>query len=482
MATPRGATEQYMDVSPMQTWDRDTWDEYDFEIDTAFHGRDVFLTPLLNYVDMPAGADTWNTGRELLGTHVNHETIGLRQRYINAMYVDSRHKKLTSEGRYGGKIQLWEYDELVSRYGNGTPSFMLAVLRERLGQSIVETHEKIARDAIFEYADFKFLADGNKWTASTYDFSTLTATSTYQMQLSFVDEVKLRLIERSRKWTQRWGSWASPIPNYPQDTMIMTTPNVMFDLWNSDEGEWMQDLRQLQDERIINGGEARWRGATFVDNPWLVLRNAGVLTTQVGVTSPIKFGDGAPDPYTEDAVHNVFYVVQSGSTQTHYVQCDSITDGDFNVGEMVSIHTQRTTDWGITDGVDYLDGETYLAEVVDVDATNNRLKFSEPIVYEYVNSFTGTPNGGSEGVLYAYITKARDIHPILIVGARGMHTFASRRKIQMYNPIDTADLPGVIRVTWDEHGAMNRWNPFVYEVIFCVASDTLSGTAKVQLR
>lgn len=33
MATPRGATEAYLDTSPLQCWDFDKWDEYDAAID-----------------------------------------------------------------------------------------------------------------------------------------------------------------------------------------------------------------------------------------------------------------------------------------------------------------------------------------------------------------------------------------------------------------------------------------------------------------
>jgi len=92
-----------MDVSPMSAWDRDQWDEYDREIDVQFHGRAIYFTPLMNYVRMVPGANTYITGRELLGTHVNYNTISNRQRYIDAIYVDSREKKLTSDGRYGGR-------------------------------------------------------------------------------------------------------------------------------------------------------------------------------------------------------------------------------------------------------------------------------------------------------------------------------------------------------------------------------------------
>ena len=482
MATGTGSVERYMDVSPMQGWNKDQWDEYDKEINVAFHGTNVFLTPLCNYVAMPQGANTWYTGSELLGTHVNHNAIGARQRFVNAMYVDTRRKKLISTKRYGSKIQLHDYDELISRYGNGTPSFMLAIMRTRLANSIVGTHEKLARDAIFNWAEFKFLADGNTWTLGTNDLSNLTATSTYQFNIRQVMDMRLRLAERTSKFTQQWGDWAKPIPGM-NDVMMMTTPNVMYDIWTSEEGEWMQDLRSLQDQRVINGGEARYRGMTFVSNPDLILWNLGVIDTQLAVTQAIKWGDGSPDPDSADPVDNIYLVGQSSADITHYIQLGAFVANTFTKGDRVAIHTARTDDWGITDGCDYFDGKTVTVEVYAEDAANNRIQVMEPMVESYEQSFTATPNGGAETTCYAFVTKARHIHPMLTVGARGMHTFAARKKITPYFPSDDqADLPGVVRATWDERGEMNRWNPYIYELTFCVATDTLSGRASPALR
>jgi hypothetical protein len=477
-----GATETYMDVNPFQAWDRDVWDEYSFEIETAFHGRDIFMTPLANWVSMIPGADTWHVANEMLGNQVNHNPIGVRQRFIDAMYVDMRRKQLVSRLRYGGKAQIWEFDELVSRWGRGTPAYKMAVLRSRIAPMITETMEKLTRDAVFNWAEFRFLTDGNAWDAGTYDLSTITATSTYQVNLQFIEDAKLRMAQRAKKPTQRWGTFADPVPGWPGNIMIQTTPGVLYDLWNTEAGDWLENLRQLQDDRIINGGVANYRGATFVENPWLVLYNVGNLTYQYAVTSPIQWGDGAPDPDTT-AVDSVYYTGQGATTTTHYIQLEAFSAGEFLVGDIITIHTERTTDWGITDGCDVFDGKSYEAEVYSVDATNNRLTLVEPVTFEYTQAFTATPNGGAAQICYAFVTKAQNIHPILVVGARGMVTFAARTPIRYHEPQDVeADLPGVDRTSWDVYGEMNRWNPYFYEIHFAAASDTLSGRGSVAIR
>jgi ribonucleotide monophosphatase NagD (HAD superfamily) len=108
---------------------------------------------------------------------------------------------------------------------------------------------------------------------------------------------------------------------------------------------------------------------------------------------------------------------------------------------------------------------------------------TQPITEEYRESFSATPVSTAAGVFYAYITKARSVHPIYVIGARGIHTWAARTGIEVANPTDTeADLPGVVRVTWNEYGQFNRWNPYVYEILYCVASDTRSGYDQPALR
>lgn len=481
MATGRGAAEAYYDANPMQGWDWDKWDEYDSTIDIGFHTRPTFFSPLMNYVSMPNGADTYYTGNELLRGHINYNTIGNRARYIDAMYVDGRKKKLEADKRYGGKVQLWEFDELVSRYGKGTPQFMLNVLRTRLMGGIIETHEMLARNAMLDFALHKFLADGTAWAASSNDFSTITTASSWKVDLKLLEQARLRMAERSMDYQQEWGTYAQPVPGWPGDILVITTPGVMYDIWNTPEGQFMQDLRELQDQRIINGGVVRWKGVTFVETMWAQLFNAGTISKQVAVTQPINFGDGAPDP-DSSRVDNVYLTGQSGTDQVHYIQCSDLGTSQFVAGDRVTIHVERTSDWGITNGVDFTDGQSFEAEIYSVDEDNERLVFRQPIPLEYTKAFQATPQGGSATTCYAFVTKAQHIHPIYIIGARGMATFASRRKIQIYNPIDNADLPNVHRVSWDEYGEMNRWNLDIYEVHFVAASSGLSGRGTVQVR
>jgi len=476
-----GAYETYMDSNPMQSWDRNVWDEYDVSINTGFHGHEVNFTPLMNYVAMPNGADTFYTGNEVLRGHVNHNAVGLRQRFLDAMYVDTRRKKLESAQRHAGKVQIHEFDELNNRFDKGSRRWFLEVLRARLMGSIVETHEKIARDALYEYALHQFLGNGDTFASGTADFSDVDTSATYQVDVTMFEEVRLRMAERSLDMRQEWGTYANPVPGAGRDMLVLTTPNVIYDIWNTEEGRFMRDLRELQDTRIINGGRLQWRGITFAETMWARLWNVGAITTQTAITGIVNFGDGAVDPDDDDApqVDSIYLVGQSGTAQVHYIQLSDFDAGAYVAGNRVTLHTARTSDYGVTNGVDFTDGMTMEMEIYSVDATNNRLTFRQPIPNEYVQAFAYTSLGGTANTAatcYGFCTKAQDIHPIIVVGARGMATFAARTKVRINdNLIDTADLPGVSRVTWDEYGQMNPWNSDIYEIIFCSASSAGGG-------
>jgi hypothetical protein len=245
----------------------------------------------------------------------------------------------------------------------------------------------------------------------------------------------------------------------------------------------MVDLRTLQDQRILNGAMIDYQGFTFVEGNWArtMLYNAGNINKQVAVISAIHAGDGAKDPDV-GAVDDVYYTGQSGSSATHYVQCSPFDDGDFLPGDEVSIHFLRTADWGITDGCDFLDGQTIVAEVLTADHATARITFRMPITANYTvdkgacSTLAGvTPDPNNISAHYAYITKAQHIHPVLVAPARGAHVFAMTQPVKFYEPVAIDDFNSVWRFTWDMYGAPNRWEPDLYDIYFVAGSDYKRG-------
>lgn len=465
--------EDYYDANPLGAIDRNKWTEFDPAINVAFHERAIF-TPLIQWGDMNPQAQQVVTGRELLPGHVNHNSIGLRQKYISAAYFDSRERKIVANQRFGGKVQYDTYDQLVNQWRlGGRQGFADGILRQHLNRSILETHEKIARDATLTNANVKTYSGG------ATDFSGLAATGDYKYLIENLRQVTLRLSVRVKDAMQQWGEYdGSPIPGV-KDMAVITTPGVVYDIWDQMDSRYMMDLRDLGDQRIVNGGQVRYKGWTFIESWDAALFNSGILSKQVGVIAPITAGDGALDPDVSAALDGTYYVGQSSDAVTHYVQCSDFGSSDFAIGDFVSLHVQRINTNGVTNGVDPLDGQTMVLEVAAFDAATNRLTFRMPVMDDYNVAFTATPDGGSAATVYGFITKAAHIHPVYEIGARGNSLFAIKRGLKLHTPPAIDDFQSVVRVSWDEYGQINKWQGDLHEIHYVRASFGNRSTVSV---
>ena len=457
---------------PFRIWDQASWTERDSTINTRFHQSDIIYTPLVGYgLTMPKGVGRtqyWHVGAETVRSHVNHNAIGWYQRMMDSIYVDTRHRRVRAQYRYAAKTQYDEFDELVTRYGNDSDGFISAVLRDQLADQIVGITEKVARDGILDNCLHKFIPNGNAWLLGTNDFSSITAAESSAFTVKRLEDIALRMSYRSEETVKAWGNYAQPVPgqNFRGSVLVMVTTGVYNSIWDSEVQDWLVDLRQLQDDRVINGGAVQYRNMVIQDTGHaMVLWNAGTITDQVGVTEPIKWGDGAPDP-SSSAVDSLWYVGQSSGDVTHYIQCTAFTSDDFTAGDFVSIHLARTSEYGITDGCDPLDGKTLRAEVYSVDATNNRLTLRLPMTEAYLDAITDA----THGQIYAYVTSAQHIHPVVVIGVREMVQFVKRDHtdgsyIKFNAPTDNdADFPSIVRATANWRGETNPWMLDLYEI------------------
>jgi hypothetical protein len=495
--------EQYMDAHPWrEVWDQDKWPERSVAIDTRFRQENIYFTPIVGGgVVMPPGVgwdDPWYKGAEIIPSHINHNEIGRYQRMMDAIYIDSQQKKLYSRNRYGTKIQWDRRDTMVTRYGGDSDSFLAAALMGQFGNQIVGIHERGCRDAILEFSIHKFIApNGAKFEIGTADFSNIERSSSYAFDIRWLDDSASRMSYRSRNQTAHsdTGLYNDPVPgnNFADSFLVHTTTPVMKSLWENDENSWLTPLLALQDQRVINGGEASWRNRGVVADTGyqLVLWNAGNLTKQVAVTSPIKWGDGAPDPEVDAAVDGVYYPGQSSAGITHYIQCSAFAASEFVAGDVISIHVKRQgtgageINYGITDGVDFLDGKTVTMEIYEVDAVNNRLVFRQPMTEEFVDAFSYASLNGSSatGNAYAFITSAQHIHPVYVYAATNPVMYVSRLQpdgshIEYHQPSDdNVDFPSVVRFTANWYAEFNQWAPQLTEIIFCAAPFANTGAA-----
>lgn len=467
-----GDFDRYYSLNPIEAIDQNRWGAVDPAIALAFRKKSLF-TPLIDWVDLDAlaaGTGTTNpteiaTGREALPGHINHNPIATRAKFIDAAYFDSRQRKLYARNRYGNKIQLESYDELVNMWNKGgTTGFINGILNVHLNNSIVGTMEKIARDSLLTMGTVKTYAGGAS------NLSGLSATQDFVLDPKELRDVKLKLSVRSQWAVQNFGDYSNPIPG-SNLYLVITTPGVFHAMFSNLNSEFVQRHTALGNQSIMNLDMIEYEGFLFMQSWDAALFNMGPITKQVGVIQPITAGDGAPDPETT-AIDNTWYVGQSSSNITHYIQCSDFGASDFAAGDFVTLHTARTNSWGVTDGVDVTDGYTATFEVETVNHSTNRLVFRTPVMADYTQQFAHTTLGGSGAVgsAFAFVTKALHVQPAYIFGARGGLRFAIRRGVEFHNPPAVDDFQSTTRVSWDLFGEMNRWNPDLWEVHMSVGS------------
>ena len=507
------ALDDYYSANPIEVYSSNQWDVWDPNVAIQFHQM-AYWSPLMQYVDLMASPDKITAlAYESLAGHVNPNPIGVRQLYVDPMYTDARSKRLTGYKHYGQKVQMHKVEPYLNMWRSGginDRQYLAHVASGQLGYSVLYTMEHIARNWYLKKALHKHYGPLGQGSS----FADIGRDPASAFSLAVLPQIKLRLSVRAQATLQRFGEFSQPIPGRPGQLLAMTTPGVIHDLWTQ-KNDFMIDLNTLQDPRILlRGSRIDYQGFTFSEGPWDVslLWNAGRVEMQApvyrfeagdpGITTDrvntgIIAGDGAPDPEVS-AVDGYQYVGQGGNKVMHYILVDQRAIGAIDPGDFVSLHTARTLHtgtlgddyWGIPYGCDWSDGETQVLEVATAEdvtigaAHYLALSFRKPVTYDYNTvlhnsgatihiaddtlSSSVTMTAGRH--VYAYVTKAQHIHPVVVNAARGAHVFALTEKVTFHNPISVDDFDSMWRQTWDMYGAENVWDPDLYEVFFVSGS------------
>lgn len=451
---------EFYDLNPVGILDRNQWSLTDPEVNLAFKRSSVY-TPLIDWDASPmqTGAVTTETF-ELMEGEVDSNPIPMAAMYIGeAAGVDSRSRKWTVT-RYGDKVILNEQSNVFNMWKNSGSRDFRPLLRNILGNNIVEKHEMISRNAWFT-------GPKSYWTyqGSATDFSGIGANDKFS-------------ISQVKNWNLWLGNTGSPVVPGDQASakLAMVPPGAIYD--------WVSSVPASNDPEValwrytkeyagtpLNYEIGSYMNVRFVEVPSNkyginknVLYNAGAITKQYCVINPIKMGDGAPDPQTTP-VDGTWYVGQKGTT--HSIQLEDFAVGDFAVNDFLTIHQVTTNAYGVTNGVDPLDGKTIVRRVIAVDATNNTLTFDRPIMFNYTSPFIGKSVTGNTDVnAYAYVTKGVNIGFALVLGSRGGVQGKVMRPLRLYEPKPIDDFDSVWRFTWDAVEGINIADPNYFTMYF----------------
>lgn len=458
--------EQFYDINPVAQVDQNQWDEKDAELVLQFRQQPVVYTNLINWSSESAETNGARTTihTEMMEGDTDVDEIPMTANYINVTTgVDTRSRTLKST-RYGDKVQLHESQNIFQQWKfgpNGTRDWR-PLLRGLLGINVIRKHEILSRNAHL---------------SQPKEFWSFAGNATSFADLGSDDVFSPEILNA---WNLRLGNTGSPV--IPGDTasakIALVPPGAIYDfqskLATADKNEaamWRDaQLYAGQAIRYEVGGMKNVRFQQVPNNKYgenlSVLYNAGAISAQYGVSLPIHLGDGAPDPEDKSSlVDDVWAVGQKNVV--HYIQLEASADmSKFAKSDIVTIHTVRTNYFGVTDGVEVRSGKTIQRRIVAIDATNKRLSFDRPILFKYESPFTATPNSGSAGTFYAFVTKARHVGFGLVLGSRGGIMGKVDRKLKFYEPKPIDDFESVWRFTWDAYEGYNLWEPNLFECHF----------------
>ena len=115
------------------------------------------------------------------------------------------------------------------------------------------------------------------------------------------------------------------------------------------------------------------------------------------------------------SVDKVRQVGQPGVT--NFIQVDDASV--FQKNQIVTIHVRRTSEFGVTDGVDHRDGFLTYRRIEAIDLVNDTLAFDLPIMLDM--------NVNLGGGVYGYVTKGRNIHTGALPGRHGRRGHGRRQ-------------------------------------------------------
>ena len=462
----------YYNNNPVGIVDQNTWLDRLAEVNMNFLTGAVVYTPLISWENrsQQTGAESTRYD-DLIEGDVDTDEIAYDQQYIpEPLHVDSRFRK-TSMARWGDKVQLSKHSQYFQQWKISGGRDWRPLLRGILGNNVRRKIEMVSRNAFLKGPQSYWTYGGN---------------ATSWASLGSDDKFSLENVNR---WNLALSQTGTPVvPNgLLTEKICIVPPGAIFDFQESLAAAANNQAAMWRDATLYGGREAlRYELGTFKNirfveapndrygfNP-AVLYNCGAITKQVTITSPVNPGDGAPDPEVDaDAVDGVWHVGQRDVV--HYVSTSAFAaSGEFEVGDIVTIHTSRTNAYGVTNGVNPIHGKTINRRIVKIDrddvasgGTYYRLSFDRPVMSKY------TTDLGS-GV-YGYITKAKHVGFCLAIGAgNGMHGNLNK-PLEFYEPRPVDDFDSVWRYTWDMLGGIDVWEPSTFEPHFVSVSIAKPG-------
>jgi hypothetical protein len=351
---------------------------------------------------------------------------------------------------------------MVTYWKKNGKAGMRAIARGALGVAEVDMNDLLARNALISGA----LTTGyNLYSGSSgaTDFSGLGVTDLYDPYVGA--DIWLGMANRGVPGAMSASGAGGSI-------VCFTSPGVIYDI-QGNEG-WLSAHQYASDTVPLNYEVGSYKNVRYVQTPKCTLWNCGAITARIPVSAAITAGDGAPVPGTTK-VDGTYDVGQSSSGITNYIQLTTATSGSLSnlaVNDIITIHATTTNSYGVTGGVDFTEGKLTNRRITSINLSTNRITLDQPVLVDF-----STDLGGG---VYAYVTKARNIHASIFVGGPQAIVAGVAQQPQFYalDPID--DFKAIYRFSFDQYMGYQPFRPEVFEVVFSAGSTRVKGATRVQ--
>lgn len=457
-----GDFDTYYSNNPWEVIDKNQRTWYDPELISLFRQRALF-TPTIQFVkNLGEARATRMVMTQFLDAHPDTTALAVRQIWMPASHVDSREVEVVFS-RYGGKVAYNRYDDMVTYWKQNGQEGIRRLMRGTLGQHMIEVLDLLARNAYISGSQTTGYA---LYQGTATDFSGIGTGDVFDINTGM--DIWLGMTLRNVASALGPSGAANNIICY-------TTPAVIYDIQKgTSSDEWVETHKYADQAALLRYEVGAHKNIRFVQSPLLVLWNCGTLIAQGSVDTAITAGDGAPDP-SSTQVDGVYSVGQTTAGITNYISVGSWGTGslsDVDVNDIITIHVTRSNAYGVTNGVDYAEGTLHNRRVVAKSATPDRIILDKPIMVDM-----STDLGGG---VYAYVTKARNIHASIYVGGPQGIVSGVAQPPRLHAPIPVDDFDMVQRFSWDAYLGHQPYAPEVFEVVFSAGTTRVKGAAGVQ--
>ncbi len=459
MAT--GDFDTYYSDNPWEVMDKNQRVWYDPEL-ALMYRRNAVFSPTLNFVKNNGSVKaTSMVLNQQLDAHPDTSALANRQIWMGASHIDSRQIEIAFS-RYGGKVAYHKYDDIITYWKQNGQAGLRKIMKGALGYHMVSVLDLIARDA---YVGGALDSGYVMYEGGGSDFADVAVDDLFQLNKAL--DIWLGMTLRDVAVAQGPNGAANNILCY-------TTPSVIYDIQKgTGSDEWISVNQYEGRAQAMMYEVGTYKNVRFVQSPRLVLWNCGELIAQGSVDAAITAGDGAPIPGSTK-VDGTYMTGQTSAGITNYISVGSWGTGslaNIEINDMITIHVTRTTANGVTNGVDYSEGTAHVRRVVGKSATPDQIVLDKPIMMD-MNTDLGA------GV-YAYVTKARNIHASVFVGGAQGIVSGVAQPPRLYSPPAIDDFESIYRFSWDAYLGHQPYAPEVFEVVLSAGTTRIKGAAQV---